>query len=211
MLRVVSLLDRLHITSDYKDMRIDVPAVSRRINQDQLNLLTAYDKTGRREILDAALRLSNWLLEAGQGTAESQIHRINNLQTLKRMRQLTEEELQEFTLSLSRKSNKPSTSLCPSPISKSGNPYDPIRTLARQMARSHRLPGNQPPQTLQVQPGGTQHALLVEAQQEVDECRGVEGGEGGVVQAVAGVGREVKVYEGIALTYLSGPDLCQAN
>ena len=85
------------IPSDYKDMRIDVPAVSERINQDQLNLLTAYDKTGRREILDAALRLSNWLLEAGQGTAESQIYRINNLQTLKRMRQLTEEELQEIT------------------------------------------------------------------------------------------------------------------
>lgn len=57
--------------------------------------------------------------------------------------------------------------------------YDPIRTLARQMARSHRLPGNQPQQTLQVHPGGTQPALLVEAQQEANECRGVEGGEGG--------------------------------
>ena len=31
------------------------------------------------------------------------------------------------------------------------------------MARSHRLPGNQPPQTLQVHPGGTQPAFLVEA------------------------------------------------
>ena len=49
--------------------------------------------------------------------------------------------------------------------------YDSRRTLAGQMARSHRLPGNQPPQTLQVHPRGAQHALLVEAQQEVDECR----------------------------------------
>ena len=59
------------------------------------------------------------------------------------------------------------------------------------MVRSPRLPGNQPPQTLQVHPGGTQSALLVEAQQEVDECRRPEAGAGGVVQAVAGVGREV--------------------
>lgn len=69
--------------------------------------------------------------------------------------------------------------------------YDPRRTLARQMARSHRLPGNQSPQTLQVYSGGTQHALLVEAQQEVDECGGAEAGAAGDVQAVAGVGGEV--------------------
>ena len=49
------------------------------------------------------------------------------------------------------------------------------------MARSHRLPGNKPPQTLQVHPGGAQHALLVEAQQEADECRRVETGAGGDV------------------------------
>ncbi len=55
------------------------------------------------------------------------------------------------------------------------------RTLAHQMARCHRLPGNQPPKTLQVHPGGMQPALLVEAQQEADECRGVEAGEGGDV------------------------------
>ena len=69
--------------------------------------------------------------------------------------------------------------------------YDPRRTLARQMARSHRLPGNLPPQTLQVHPGGTQHALLVEAQQEADECRRPEAGTDGDVQAVAKVRREV--------------------
>ena len=59
------------------------------------------------------------------------------------------------------------------------------------MARSHRLPGNQPPQTLQVYPGGTQPALLVEAQQEADEYRRPEAGAGGDVQAVAGVRGEV--------------------
>ena len=59
------------------------------------------------------------------------------------------------------------------------------------MARSHRLPGNQPSQTLQVHPGGAQYALLVEAQQEVDECRRPEAGAGGDVQAAAGVGGDV--------------------
>jgi len=59
------------------------------------------------------------------------------------------------------------------------------------MAGSHRLPGNQPPQTLQVHPGGTQPALLVEAQQEVDECRRVEGGAGGDVQAAVRTRGEV--------------------
>ena len=65
------------------------------------------------------------------------------------------------------------------------------------MARSHRLPGNQSPQTIQVHPGGTQHAQLVEAQQEVDECRGVEAGEGGDVSEVAGVGGEVQARESV--------------
>ena len=59
------------------------------------------------------------------------------------------------------------------------------------MARGHRLSGNLLPQALQVHPGGTQHAVLVEAQQETDECWGVEAGEGGYVQAAAGVGGEV--------------------
>ena len=67
------------------------------------------------------------------------------------------------------------------------------------MARSHRLHGNQPPQTLQVHPGGTQHALLVEAQQEVDECGGVEAGAGGVVQAVVGVRREIQTRESVSV------------
>ena len=53
------------------------------------------------------------------------------------------------------------------------------------MARSHRLAGNEPPQTLQVHPGGTQYALLMEAQQEVDECWRPEARAGGNVQAVA--------------------------
>ena len=59
------------------------------------------------------------------------------------------------------------------------------------MAGSHRLSGNLPPEALQVYRRGTQHALLVEAQQEADECRGVEAGAGGNVQAAAGVGGAV--------------------
>ena len=65
------------------------------------------------------------------------------------------------------------------------------------MARSHRLPGNLPPQTIKVYLGGTQPALLVEAQQEADECRRVEGGACGVVQAAAGVKREVQACESV--------------
>ena len=59
------------------------------------------------------------------------------------------------------------------------------------MAGSYRLPGNQPSQPLHVHPGGTQPTLLVEAQQEADECRGVEAGPDGDVQAVAGVRGEM--------------------
>ena len=54
------------------------------------------------------------------------------------------------------------------------------------MAGSRRFFGNQSPQTLQVHPRGTQNTLLVEAQLEVDECRRVEAGAGGDVQATAG-------------------------
>ena len=36
-------------------------------------------------------------MDAGKDTPEATIYRINNLQTLKRMRQLSEDELQEIT------------------------------------------------------------------------------------------------------------------
>ena len=71
------------------------------------------------------------------------------------------------------------------------NRDDSRRTLARQMAGSHRLSGNLPPEALQVHSGGTQHALLVEAQQKTDECGGVEARASGNVQAAAGVRGEV--------------------
>ena len=59
------------------------------------------------------------------------------------------------------------------------------------MAGSNRLSGNQPPQTVQVCAGGAQYVVLVEAQQEADECGGVEVGASGDVQATAGVGGAV--------------------
>ena len=93
----VSNIDWSLIPSDFKEMRVDVPAVSQNINQDLLNLLAAYDKCGREEILEAALRLSDWLVEETKDMPEAIIFRINNLQTLKRMRQLSEDELQEIT------------------------------------------------------------------------------------------------------------------
>ena len=77
--------------------------------------------------------------------------------------------------------------------------------MARQMARIRRLSGNQSPQTLQVYPGGTQVALLVEAQQEVDECRRVQPGPSGVVQTVVGVRGEVQARESVSvMVYRSG-------
>jgi hypothetical protein len=65
------------------------------------------------------------------------------------------------------------------------------------MARNHRLPGNQPPQTLQVHPGGTQHALLVEAQQEVDECRRPEAGAIRIIQITPRPGCTVQARESV--------------
>lgn len=59
------------------------------------------------------------------------------------------------------------------------------------MAGGHRLPGDKSSQTVQVCAGGAQYAVLVEAQQEAHECRGVEAGEGGDVQAAAGNWGEV--------------------
>ncbi len=50
---------------------------------------------------------------------------------------------------------------------------------------------------LQVHPGGTQYALLVEAQQEADECRRPEAGACGDVQAAAGVRGEVQTRESV--------------
>ncbi len=48
---------------------------------------------------------------------------------------------------------------------------------------------------------GTKPTLLVEAQQEVDECRGVEAGAAGDVQAVAGVGGEVQTRESVSVIW----------
>ena len=102
-----SNIDWTLIPSDFKNLRIDVPGVVHCVNKVLLNLLTAYDKVGRKESLQAALRLSNWLMETINDAPESIMLRINNLQTIKRIRQLSEDELQEIT----RYSEDPDASL----------------------------------------------------------------------------------------------------
>lgn len=69
--------------------------------------------------------------------------------------------------------------------------------MAGQVPGDYGLHGNQPSQTLQAHPRRAQHASLVEAQQETDECRRIEAREGGAVSAVAGAGGEVSAGESI--------------
>lgn len=91
----VANIDWQLIPADYKGLDLHVEEVSKLVNQDALNLLTAYDKTKRKEILDAVIRLTDWLVEVGRGTNESIIFRINNLQAIKRSRLLSETEMKE--------------------------------------------------------------------------------------------------------------------
>ena len=83
--------------------------------------------------------------------------------------------------------------------------YDSRRTLAYQMAGGHRLPGDQSSQTVQVCAGGAQYAVLVEAQQEVDECRRPEAGASGLVLLEVGGWEENAEFIGhiFGLAYLN--------
>ncbi len=91
-----SNIDWQLIPTDYIKLNLHINEVAQQANMDALNLLTAYDKSNRKEILDAAHRLTTWLMEYGKGTQDALTYRINNLQTIKRMRDLSEPELQEI-------------------------------------------------------------------------------------------------------------------
>jgi len=92
----LSNIDWLLIPSDYKNLNLHIPEVAQQVNQDVLNLLTAFDNTNRQEILDAALRLTDWLCDSWKDISEFIIYRINNLQAIKRNRPFTEAELREI-------------------------------------------------------------------------------------------------------------------
>lgn len=66
-------------------------------NQDVLNILLAYDKCGKTELLEAALRLADWLVGASNGE-ETEIYRINLFQCIKRQRELTAQEREEVIM-----------------------------------------------------------------------------------------------------------------
>lgn len=91
-----SNIDLQLIPSDYKSLDLKIVEVANQTNMDALNLLTAYDKSSRSEILEAALRLTSWLTETCRESDEYIIYRINNLQAIKRSRELSEEETGEI-------------------------------------------------------------------------------------------------------------------
>jgi hypothetical protein len=92
-----SNIDWQLIPSDYKALNLHIPEVAHQVNSDALNLLSAYDKSNRQEILEAVLRLTTWLTDAGKDTNEAVIYRINNLQAIKRTRNLSDAEMREIT------------------------------------------------------------------------------------------------------------------
>lgn len=91
----ISNIDWQLIPADYKGLDLQVEEVSTLVNQDVLNLLTAYDKSKRKNVLDAVIRLTDWLVESCRGIKEWIIFRINNLQAIKRSRPLSAPEIEE--------------------------------------------------------------------------------------------------------------------
>lgn len=74
------------------------PNLIDRANIDLLNLINHYDKTQRKELLDAAFKLSNWILQ-NCGENNYHIHKINILQLKIRMGEsFSEKEIEWLTL-----------------------------------------------------------------------------------------------------------------
>lgn len=91
----VSNIDWALIPSDYARIYKDDPVVLQQANQDALNMLSAYDECGRIELVNAVLRLTDWLVKVCD-TNDRVIYRVNQLQTIKRTRELSDEEISEL-------------------------------------------------------------------------------------------------------------------
>ena len=91
----VSNIDWALIPSDYARIYKGDPVTLHYANQDSLNMLVAYDKCGKADLLNAAFRLTDWLVKVCD-TDEKVIYRVNQLQTIKRMRDLEEAEIGEL-------------------------------------------------------------------------------------------------------------------
>lgn len=63
-----------------------------RANWFLLELLTAFDKSGNKEILNTAKEFSDWIMEASEEELSYSVRILNHLQTIKRMRDFNEEE-----------------------------------------------------------------------------------------------------------------------
>ena len=98
----VSNIDWALIPSDYARIYNNDPVVLQQANQDALNMLSAYDECGRIELLNAAFRLTDWLVKVCE-TDDRVIYRVNQLQAFKRTRELSDEEKGELVTLSERK------------------------------------------------------------------------------------------------------------
>ena len=82
----------------YKELLATNSEVYNSANYDLLNLISAYDKNcGRSDmILNTAINMAKWLMNESGDVIPKEIKLINYLQTLKRVRELTEEEKLEL-------------------------------------------------------------------------------------------------------------------
>lgn len=91
-----SNIDWALIPSEYARIYKDDVELLHTANQDVLNMLLAYDECGKIEILDAVLRLSDWLIGASRIEDDTSIYKVNYLQAVKRKRSLSSEERRDL-------------------------------------------------------------------------------------------------------------------
>lgn len=91
-----SNIDWTLIPSDYARIYKGDVELLHVANKDVMNMLLAYDDCGKKEILDAALRLADWMVGVSQDKEERAIYKVNYFQAIKRQRSLTKQECQEL-------------------------------------------------------------------------------------------------------------------
>lgn len=90
----ISNIDWSLIPSEYARIYKGDVEMLHQANQDVLSMLLAFDECGKKELLEASLRLTDWLTGICGGD-EVGIYRVNHLQCIKRQRELTTEEQEE--------------------------------------------------------------------------------------------------------------------
>lgn len=94
---IVDNIDYGKIIPTYIALSKDNPEIYKIANNDLLKLLLAYDKTEgkNKDLLDAATAIAQWLVDNEQIT-ENFTNKLNLYQCLKRLRTLTEEEIDDL-------------------------------------------------------------------------------------------------------------------